>query len=191
MKKFSVKDILIPAVVLLLICGVVTALLAGTNMLTYTTIQKLTAEAEEEARRKVLPEADSFTVGNEDGQYYIGLAKDGLTRVGYVFITEAKGYGGTIRVMTGIAEGENGGSVTGVEILSHNETPGLGANATKESFIGQFRQEITGKTGFALFGEEMGIDAMTGATITSTAVVKAVNQAVASYQQAVKEVNAK
>ena len=58
---------------------------------------------------------------------------------GYVITTEAKGYGGTIEVMTGITAD---GSVSGVVLLSQNETPGLGANATKESFTGQYQQAV-------------------------------------------------
>ena len=101
---------------------------------------------------------------------------------GYVITTEAKGYGGTIEVMTGITAD---GSVSGVVLLSQNETPGLGANATKESFTEQYQQAVPEsgfeviKSGAAADGQ---IQAMTGATITSRAVTDAVNLAVEKYQ---------
>ncbi len=72
---------------------------------------------------------------------------------------------GTIEVMTGITAD---GSVSGVVLLSQNETPGLGANATKESFTGQYQQAVPEsgfeviKSGGAADGQ---IQAMTGATI--------------------------
>ena len=101
---------------------------------------------------------------------------------GYVITTEAKGYGGTIEVMTGITAD---GSVSGVVLLSQNETPGLGANATKESFTGQYQQAVP-ESGFEVIksgGADDGqIQAMTGATITSQAVTDAVNLAVEKYQ---------
>ena len=50
-----------------------------------------------------------------------------------------------------------------------NETAGLGANCTEASFKGQF----TGKSGSIVTGED--IDAISGATITTDAVVSAVN----------------
>ena len=93
---------------------------------------------------------------------------------GYVITTEAKGYGGTIEVMTGITAD---GSVSGVVLLSQNETPGLGANATKESFTGQYQQAVP-ESG----ADDGQIQAMTGATITSQAVTDAVNLAVEKYQ---------
>ena len=69
----------------------------------------------------ILPSATDFEeLPLEDGSTYYQGASDGTT-AGYVFTTESKGYGGTIQVLTGI---DNDGNVTGVAILSHNETPG-------------------------------------------------------------------
>ncbi len=61
--------------------------------------------------------------------------------MGYVFETEASGYGGKVKVMTGI---DAEGAITGVVILSHDETPGLGANAEKPDFLNQFLQQSPG-----------------------------------------------
>ncbi|NLG24948.1 MAG: FMN-binding protein [Clostridiales bacterium] len=60
---------------------------------------------------------------------------------------------------------------------SFNETPGLGARAQEPEFGAQF----VGKTYPVALGE--GIDAISGATITSTAVVDAVNQALLILQK--------
>lgn len=130
--KITAKDILKPALILFVICLVVTALLAGTNLLTKDKIAEQSALEAEQSRKVVLSDADSF---EEADGYYIGKANN--ETVGYVFQTEAKGYGGAVKVMTGISAD---GQITGVVILEHSETPGLGANAEKASFTDQFKQ---------------------------------------------------
>lgn len=179
----NIKEIIRPAAILFVICVAVSAALAGTNLLTEDRIAQAAAQKAEESRMVVLPGAESFE--ERDG-HYAGLDSAGQT-VGYVFETEAKGYGGTVRVMTGIS---TEGSVTGVVILSHSETPGLGANAEKESFRDQYKEQpvsnLAGGIQVVKFQapKEGEIQAMTGATITSRAVTDAVNQAIEDYQNA-------
>lgn len=179
--KLDAKSVLAPAAILFVICVVVAAALAGTNALTEDRIAQAALEKAEESRMVVLPGAESFE--EADGHF---VGKSGSDTVGYVFETEAKGYGGTVAVMTGISvEGE----ITGVVILSHSETPGLGANAEKESFRDQFKQPVGNSAdGIQVVKfqapAEGEIQAMTGATITSTAVTNAVNDAITMYQDA-------
>ena len=168
MNGLNAKSVLAPAAVLLVICILVSAALAGTNLLTRDRIAEAAAKKAEESRMVVLPQAETF---------------EEL----YVFETEGKGYGGTVKVMTGIsAEGK----ITGVVILSHGETPGLGANAEKESFRDQYKEQpaanLAGGIKVVKFQapKEGEIQAMTGATITSTAVTNAVNAAIEQYQSA-------
>jgi len=160
--KITAKDILKPALILFVICLVVTALLAGTNLLTKDKIAEQSALEAEQSRKVVLSDADSF---EEADGYYIGKANN--ETVGYVFQTEAKGYGGAVKVMTGISAD---GQITGVVILEHSETPGLGANAEKASFTDQFKQTAPEK-GITLVKNKAPsdgeIEAMTGASITS------------------------
>lgn len=177
----NIKEVLKPTAILFVICVVVSAALAGTNLLTRDRIAQAQAQKAEESRLIVLPEAESFE--ERDG-HYAGLDGSGNT-VGYVFETEGKGYGGSVNVMTGISAQ---GSITGVVILSHGETPGLGANAEKEDFRDQYKQPVSNVTAIEVVKyqtpAEGQIQAMTGATITSTAVTNAVNQAIAEYQGA-------
>lgn len=182
MMKFNIKTILVPTVSLLIICGVVTALLAGTNALTADTIAQQDADKAAASRSIVLPAAKVFKENSENGiDYYTGY--DGSDLVGYTFTTAEKGYGGDVQVMTGItAKGE----VSGVVILSHDETPGLGANAVKDSFTSQYKQPLTFDGGqFTVIKnaepKDGEIEALTGATITSRAVTAAVNDAVTIY----------
>lgn len=184
MKKFSAKEILIPAVSLFLICLVVTALLAVTDMFTAPQIEKLAAETENKTKAEVLAAADTFSDGilyvyeNTEYTYYIGSAAG--EQIGYVFNTSAKGYGGDIRIMVGV---DMEGKVTGVSVLSISETAGLGMNAKNESFLNQYAGK-SGTIGVAKSNaSETEIQALTGATITSNAMTQAVNTALAIYME--------
>ena len=101
---------------------------------------------------------------------------------GYVITTTDKdGYGGDIQVSVGI---QSDGTVTGVSFLSISETAGLGMKAKEDSFSSQFAGkqvesfEVT-KTGATSDDQ---IDAISGATITSSAVTSAVNAGLAYYR---------
>ncbi|MBQ1966676.1 MAG: RnfABCDGE type electron transport complex subunit G [Clostridia bacterium] len=181
MKKMNPKDILIPALALLLICLVATTLLAGTNLITTEKIAANAVEKENSSRMVVLPEASDFlevkTLESEI-TYCEALAEDG-TKIGYVFTSGAKGYGGTVGVMIGV---DNDGVITGIEILSHAETPGLGANATGEAFKSRFNGKSGELTVDKNSNDGQNIQAITAATITSKAVVSAVNAAVAEFE---------
>ena len=87
------------------------------------------------------------------------------------------GFGGNLDVMVGV---DNDGVCTGVSIVSHAETSGLGANATKEAWRAQF----IGKSGTLAVTKDGGeIEALTGATITSRAVTSGVNSAIAAVAE--------
>lgn len=175
--KLNAKNILVPALTLFVICLVVTALLAGTNLLTKDKIADQARITAENSRKIVLSAADSFESTDD---YYTGTSNGDV--VGYVFETQAKGYGGTVKVMTGI---DKDGNITGVVILEHSETPGLGANAVNESFRDQYVQAVP-EDGIQLVKNKVAgdgeVEALTGATITSRAVTTAVNAAIEQFQ---------
>ena len=184
MKKINVRDILIPTVALLVICLVATALLAGTNLLTAQKIADNAVQTEIQSRKLVLPEGETYSdvATAENGVTYCTGSDAQGNEVGYVFTAGAKGYGGTVTVMVGL---DTEGNITGVEILSHSETPGLGANATKEAFKNRF----IGKSGILAVDKNsndgQNIQAITAATITSKAVVSAVNLITETYSQVI------
>lgn len=178
MNKDDIRSIIKTAVSLFLICAVAAGLLAFVNTVTAPMIDKNNAKAAEEAKRAVLTDAAEFQeLTDINGNVYYKGIKDSVT-VGYVFITSASGYGGAVEVMTGI---NTEGTVTGISILTINETPGLGMNAVKDSFTSQYN----GKTGPFNVTKETAKDneikAITSATITSRAVTNAVNEAVTIF----------
>ncbi len=188
------KTILKNTLSLVLITLVAALCLAGIYQLTKDTIAVSEAAERMESFRVVYPEADSFeqlpeTVlkdwngahpGAELLDGYATLDKDG-NKTGIVLSSVShNGYGGDVTLSIGI---KNDGTVTGVKVTSMSETSGLGANCTKPEWVAQF----AGKGGS---GNEIGyvrdgnpgpdeIDAITSATITTKAVLEAVNQALA------------
>ena len=77
------------------------------------------------------------------------------------FNRQIYGFGGTIKILIGV---DNSKKITGTKILEHLETPGLGERITEDEFLEQFvNKPIT------LQANE--IDAITGATISSTAII--------------------
>ena len=182
MKNLNAKVVLIPTVALLIICLVATTLLAFTNSITAEKIAQNAIETENSSRNVVLPGAVTYsevTEAENGVTYCTGYDKIG-NELGYVFTAGAKGYGGTVSVMVGL---DAEGAITGLEILSHAETPGLGANAVKDDFKGRF----TGKSGQLtvdkVSNDGQNIQAITAATITSKAVVSAVNTITETYSQ--------
>ena len=88
------------------------------------------------------------------------------------------GYGGDIVLSVGVGAD---GAITGVRVTSMSETSGLGANCQNEEWIAQFKGHTAAEIGYVKNGNpgEGQIDAITGATITTKAVVEAVNTAAA------------
>ena len=160
-------------------------------------------KTKQEAYQKVFPEAASFTkdineinlelsseslnlagVGYPDEQIeevMMALDASGNECLGFVFTTTThEGYGGDITISMGI---KADGTVTGMEILSISETAGLGMKAKEDTFKNQFANKAVKnfaytKTGSAVDYE---IDALSGATITTNAVVNAVDATLAFY----------
>lgn len=179
MKKFSLKDILIPSLALFLICTVATALLALTNGVTKEKINQVALKTAAEARQKVCADAKTFEEKKDsNGNTYFEAKDENGNTVGFAITTEDKSYGGAIEVMTGFSAD---GKITGVEILTIDDTPGLGMNAKKE----EFRNNYIGKNGALSVSKNAAADneiqAITGATITSNAVTRCVNSATDIY----------
>jgi electron transport complex protein RnfG len=104
-------------------------------------------------------------------------ARQGADLVGAALRVSCGSYGGPLKALVGV---NAGGTIAGVRILEHQDTPGLGANAVSPSFTGQF----DGKSVRDPFEANGDVKALTAATITSRAVagaVKAAGTAAAAY----------
>lgn len=192
MKNSRLKEILIPTVSLFVICLCVTALLAVTNAVTKDAIAYQQELSAAESRQAVCPEAVDFEKVQYDVQgveCYKALDESG-NLIGYAISSASRGYGGDVKVMTGINAED--GSVIAINVYDNSgETPGLGVNTSGEKFTSQFAGLSSG-TGVTVDKDagknpdSVAVDSVTGATISSRAVVDAVNQAFDAYN-AVKE----
>ncbi len=155
--------------VLGLVCLVAAALLGTAYVLTEQKIEEQQEIILQQNLKQVLPEAERF---EEKDDYYVAT-NDGEI-VGYAALSTGSGYGGPITVLVGI-DLEN--TITGVRIMKQTETPGLGANAVNPEFYSQFNNITQEEVKLARDGGR--IDAITGATITTDAIIDAVRQALA------------
>ena len=180
-KKTKFKDTMAgPTVVLLIICLVVSGALAFTYQLTAPQIEKINKENADAARLVVLPDADSFTAVEGDlpegvTEYYI--ADNGS---GVVVTTQNKSFGGLITVMTGF---DAEGTITGVKVTAHSDTPGLG---TKAQDAGYLEKNYVGKTSTDnadSIKKDSTVQAVTGATVSSNGIYGAVNIAIAAFSE--------
>ena len=122
---------------------------------------------------------DSFFVDmkREDGspvRVYRARGKDGDSVAGAAFqVVAPDGYSGNIYIMMGVLPD---GTLGGIEILSHAETPGLGALIVEDSWKGQFKGRSLENTNFKVKKDGGDIDQLTGATISPRAVTGAVEK---------------
>lgn len=181
------KKIIKDALILFAITLIAGAILAVVYNITKDPISDAEKKAEDDAFSVVCPDgttlrdAEFKPLDAEDTTVTVEKIKaildaDGNT-VGYaVKAVNSKGYGGDVVLAVGI---DNDLTVIGMKVISaSNESPGLGANCLEEDFASQYAGKTEGievsKTG----AKDNEIDAISGATITSTAVTDAVNHAI-------------
>ena len=158
---------------LLLIAAVVAGLLGLVNHITADKIAAINEKKTAASMQEVLP-ADSYNELSYTGADPTVVKVYEAVGAGYVVEVTPSGFGGSIDMVVGVG---TDGTVTGVSIIKMSETSGLGANAAKESF----RSQYVGKSGGLAVSKDGGeIDALTGATITSRAVTRGVNSALAA-----------
>lgn len=175
---------------LMLVAALAALTLASINGITRPVIEANEREAMDRAMAQVFPDADRFEDVFEDSRGTLpdevtglSLAHAGGAPAGAVYTVETNGYAGTIRLM--VAFDIDRRVITGLRILAHNETPGLGANAKTEWFNNRYLEKDA--TGDLLVvktetSDPNEVQAITAATITSKAVTAGVNTARSHFQ---------
>ncbi len=175
-------------VIVLTAIALVSALLLGfTHLQTAERIAENLLARQRAALEVVLPEFDNdpmedayeieelerirFHPASRDGDP-VGLAVHSYT---------GRGYGGEIEAMVGFAPD---GTITGVQIVQHSETPGLGDAITRDRFLAQFRDIDPQEFDLRADADTGDIDTITAATISTRAVADAVRRAVDAFEQA-------
>lgn len=164
-----------PVMVLVLICIVVSGALAAANSVTGPIIEEATRRAQEAARLELLPEADSFKrmLGYEVEQVSeICVAENG---VGMVVTAKAKGYGGDMTVMVAFTAD---GTIKRIKVTEQAETKGIGSKVADDAAYWSRYEGLPARQ--LVLNED--VDAVTGATKSSRALLEAVNAAVKAYE---------
>lgn len=171
--KSTLKTMVISLTSLTLIVGLA---LAAVKILTDEPIAKAQEQALNNALQEVLPTFDNIEASQlPDGQtIYTATSNEELSGIAVETYTD-EGFGGRISILVGF---DKNNTLHGYRVLSHSETPGLGANMDSWFMAEETTHNVVGSTGELHVKADGGdIDAMTGATITSRAFLGAVNRA--------------
>lgn len=173
----------VQAIVLPIICLLLGTALAVVYNITAPIIADVEKQTATQARQEVLSDADDFTLVEASFAEDLGIvdvykANNGS---GMTVNLITSGYGGEISLMVGI---KNDGTIAGVKILTHGETPGLGAKTALPDFLDKYK----GKSGTLTVVKnsatsDQDIVAVSSATTSSKAVTKAVNNALTAFEQ--------
>ncbi len=195
MKNTIVKD----TIAITLITLVAGLALGGVQGITAEPIAQQRQLAKDEAYKAVFADADSFEtiVAEEDPEIEAFLDESGYASqnidevvqamdasgnpLGYAFtVTTSEGYGGDIQFAMGVKEDN---TLNGISILSIAETAGLGMKADTDEFKGQFANKNVEKFEYTKSGatDDSQIDALSGATITTNAMVNGVNAGLCAF----------
>lgn len=168
------------SLILLTVCGICAALVTSAFSLTKATIDGRIADKITAGYKEVFPKAGTLTKEKLPGLpeiKEIQRSKVGEQTTGFIYTVGTQGYSSEVLVMVGIELPSV--RITGVKILEQHETPGLGAKCTESAFTEQFAATslkaplIVSRNA----KNDTEIQAITASTITSRAVVKAINLA--------------
>ena len=185
------KYLLKLAGILMVICAIVAALLGVVNDVTADKIKALQAEKLQQSLEVVFPGAEFTKVDVTDDLVTLAAspnAESDLAAIyaastgGYALEVKPTGFGGSIDMIVGI---DADGNVTGISVISHSETAGIGTkvvadkpNKNGDGVLSQFVGR--GASSDNLFTVNSGsneVDAISGATVTTKAITRGVNAA--------------
>lgn len=170
------------SLILCLVCAIVAGVLGVVNELTYDRIQEQQRIKTQNAYAAVL-KSDGYEEVEFDKEAFPTIDKINVCTngAGYVVVTTFSGAQSKVTMAVGV---DTDYLCTGISIIKHGETSGLGANAASSAEVGvNWRAQFVGEDENVAITKAGGnIDALAGATITSRAVANATAMAI----QAVK-----
>ena len=177
------KHIIKPAASLFITAVLTVAALSVVYNLTLEPIEKQKHIMRDAAMREVFPQGSEFREIQTEKTGSITAVYEALSNnvlTGYVVQLSPEGYSGAIDLMVGILLPDE--IITGMRVLQHTETPGLGALAVREDFYNQYnRRPLTPLGVVKTAPGQNEIQAITSATITTRAITNAVNEAIEWY----------
>ena len=166
------------------ICLVCAALLAGVNAMTANRIIKVQQQKTERAIAQVVPAFEGApadtTILLNGTEYLVHRTMTADSSMSYAIESVSSGFGGPINLMVGFSAD---GAIYSTAVVSHSETPGLGAKMTDDE--SHFRTQFAGKNpseyNLSVKNDGGDVDAITASTITSRAFTEAVANAYKVY----------
>ena len=176
MKANALKEIF-PVIFITLVVFVSVALVSGTDSITKDKIAYQIDQKIQGMLVETFPDMNEYTFTDDIYTIY-----SDNTLVGYAFLATGKGYGGDIDILVGLEDEQ---TLKGITIVTQSETPGLGSRIIESSFVSEF----VGANIDDIFLKKDGgqIDAITGASISSEAVVDVVRNTAMEKVKSLKE----
>ncbi|MCI7768592.1 MAG: FMN-binding protein [Oscillospiraceae bacterium] len=172
----TMKEKLMPPIVLTLICVISSALLVFAYNLTYVDTTGIITDKLSEGLTELYGTSDGFEMLlNENGEVltYEGVTSvidNGSGKTAFEIIADGYSKGG-LHLLIGFDEN---GAVSGISVLTIGETPGLGTKVQDSAYLARFK---------GITSPDFQVDGITGATYSSKGMNKAVETAVKAYSQ--------
>lgn len=171
------NDFLKSFLVLVTICLVIAVAMAAVNLITAPKIEEAERQAEKTALRTVLAEAEDLEVIEGDFSDSVSAVYRDTAGCGYAVMLAAKGYDSSKPMKIAAGFDKEGRLLACSVVSASGETSGIGTKVTEDAFLGQFQSGLS---------DLSGVDAISGATISSSAFLSAVEDAFAAVRS-VKE----
>ena len=181
------KKELIPVLFLTIVVCIAVIALTLTNDATNKQIEDGKVSATVALLSELFPEMTDYSYDDATAIYII---KQNSDVIGYSYSISGNGYGGAIDILVGVQKTDlSDGNIIlqGISIISQKETPGLGTKILEDTFLTQFQDLNSDDIALSQNGGQ--IDAITGATISSSAVTDAVSQSIADKIEDLRQLN--
>lgn len=177
------------------IVGILTAVCMLSGFFLSYAYNKLSPKIEENQRKEI--RENIFSIAEDgayleeekkDGQKYYIIFNEDRNLIGYAVVGEGNGYQGKIKILIVLNSDLN--ALWGIQIIDSQETPGLGAKINGDDFRNQFKNLIILPQINLVKGKPEShneISAISGATISSTAVVKITNETTRKLKEVLKK----
>ena len=178
------NDIIKVTINLVLICAAAGVILSATWALTDPVKTARENEEREQALKGLVPVATSIkpvkdvAIAGKEGIIYKAL--NGDKTEGYIVLSYGKGYSSFIKLLVAV---DADMKVTGIDVLGHGETPGLGDQITNDWFKDRFKGKGIDNLVVVKGETQTDIQAISGATISSRGVTRGVKEAVEALQK--------
>jgi Na+-translocating ferredoxin:NAD+ oxidoreductase subunit G len=170
-KKIDWKEIAKTSLNLVVFCFVVAFVLSFFNEMTRERIAANQVERIQSVQRQLIEAENYIYIEGFEAPTKVAQALVNDELVGYVVEAQTTGYGGPIQIMYGVTPDLE---IQGVRIVSQRETPGLGDQVTRQPFLQQFENRTRDQLNE--------VDTITGATVSSAAVIEGVRSSLAQVQ---------